>query len=147
MQISGGIRSGRGRREGVFLMIRFATEFNCVSRCAVLSVVRTHFPVLALLGRYLLPLRSCSGWAKVLYSCRTVTLCLRADCDIRHSLHRLLGTTMSDSEWRLASLDVSAGGIGARSAPDHAATACFARVSQCEELRSLICLGYARFGP
>ena len=64
-------------------------------------------------------LRSCTGWAKVLYSCRTVPpplqaagLC-NADRDIRHSLGRLVGSPLSDEDWRLASLGVAAGGVGA----------------------------------
>ena len=47
-------------------------------------------------------LRSCGGWAKILYSCRTVPLPLQrdglrqADMDIRHSLGRLVGGPLSD---------------------------------------------------
>ena len=49
-------------------------------------------------------LRSCTGWAKVLYSCRTVPplqaagLC-NADRDIHHSLGRLVGSPLSDEAW------------------------------------------------
>ena len=63
-------------------------------------------------------LRSCSGWAKVLYSCRTVPPPLQtdglrqADQDIRHSLGRLVGSPLSDDDWRLASIGVAQGRSG-----------------------------------
>ena len=71
-------------------------------------------------------LRSCSGWAKVLYSCRTVPPPLQAeglsqaDQDTRHSLGRLVGSPLSDDDWRVASIGVANGGLGARSALEHA---------------------------
>ena len=49
----------------------------------------------------------CSGWAKVLYSCRTVPPSaqsaglLAADSDIRLALGRLVGSSLSDADWRL----------------------------------------------
>ena len=49
-------------------------------------------------------LRSCAGWAKVLYSCRRVPPTLaQADADIRGALGRLVGSPLSDDDWRLAS--------------------------------------------
>ena len=71
-------------------------------------------------------LRSCAGWAKILYSCRTVPPTLQpdalaqADAHVRDALGRLLGSPLSADDWRLASLGISAGGIGARSAQEHA---------------------------
>ena len=71
-------------------------------------------------------LRSCTGWAKFLYSCRTVPPTLQpdalaqADADVRDALGRLVGSPLSADDWRLASLGISAGGIGARSAQEHA---------------------------
>ena len=58
-------------------------------------------------------LRSCNGWAKILYSCRTVPPPLQqeslrqADMDIRHSLGRLVGSQLTDDSWRIASLGVA----------------------------------------
>ena len=58
-------------------------------------------------------LRSCTGWAKILYSCRTVPPSLQAqnlgktNRDIRHSLGRLLGGLLTDEDWRLASIGVA----------------------------------------
>ena len=75
-------------------------------------------------------LRSCSGWAKVLYSCRTVLPPLQtdglrqADQDIRHSLGRIVRSPLSEDDWRLASIGVAHGGLGARSALGHAPAAC-----------------------
>ena len=81
-------------------------------------------------------LRSCTGWAKVLYSCRTVPPPLQAeslgqaDCDIRHSLGRLVGSPLSEEDWRIASLGVANGGIGARSALEHAPAAYISSLAQ-----------------
>ena len=55
-------------------------------------------------------LRSCTRWAKILYSCRAAPPSLQAsslgtaDRDIRNSLGRLVGGTLSDEDWRLASI-------------------------------------------
>ena len=71
-------------------------------------------------------LRSCSGWSKVMYSCRTVPpdaqMCgLRtADNDLRAALGQLIGRPVTAEDWRLASLGVAAGGLGARCAAEHA---------------------------
>ena len=74
-------------------------------------------------------IRSCSGWAKVLHSCRTVLLPLQAeglsqaDQDTRHSLGRLVGSPLSDDDWRVASIAVANSGLAARSALEHAPAA------------------------
>ena len=66
-------------------------------------VTRGHRP-LPRFARGVRLLRSCTGWAKVLYSCRTVPplqaagLC-NADRDIHHSLGRLVGSPLSDEAW------------------------------------------------
>ena len=64
-------------------------------------------------------LRSCSGWSKVLYSCRTVPPDAQmsglrtADNDLRAALGQLIGRPLSVDDWRLASLGVAAGGLAA----------------------------------
>ena len=85
-------------------------------------------------------LRSCSGWAKILYSCRTVPPPLQreglrqADTDIRHSLGRLVGCQLTDDSWRIASLGVANGGLGLRSAAEHAPAAYISSLSQTQSL-------------
>ena len=85
-------------------------------------------------------LRSCSGWSKVLYSCRTVPpsaqMCgLRtADNGLRAALSQLIGRPLTEDDWRLASLGVAAGGLGARCAAEHAPAAYVASFSACREL-------------
>ena len=85
-------------------------------------------------------LRSCSGWAKILYSCRTVPPPLQqeglrqADMDIRHSLGRLVGCQLTDDSWRIASLGVANGGLGLRSAAEHAPAAYISSLSQTQSL-------------
>ena len=85
-------------------------------------------------------LRSCSGWSKVLYSCRTVPPDAQfrglrtADSDLRAALGQLIGRPLSEDDWRLASLGVAAGGLGARCAAEHAPAAYVASVSACREL-------------
>ena len=89
-------------------------------------------------------LRSCGGWAKILYSCRTVPPPLQqdglrqADLDIRHSLGRLIGDPLSDDSWRIASIGVSNGGLGARSAAEHAPAAYISSLAQTQTLCTLI---------
>ena len=95
-------------------------------------------------------LRSCSGWAKVSHSCRTVPpdaqpVGLRnADTDIRLALGRLVGSSLSDDDWRLASLGIASGGVGARSASEHAPAAYFASFAAC---RDLCCIIWPSFDP
>ena len=95
-------------------------------------------------------LRSCSGWAKVLYSCRTVppdaqpSGLLAADTDIRLALGRLVGSPLSDDDWRLASLGITSGGVGARSAREHAPAAYVASFNAC---RDLCCVIWPSFDP
>ena len=89
-------------------------------------------------------LRSCSGWAKVLYSCRTVPPDAQraglqaADTDIRLALGRLVGSPLSDEDWRLVSLGISSGGVGARSASEHAPAAYVASFAACRDLCGII---------
>ena len=89
-------------------------------------------------------LRSCSGWSKVLYSCRTVPpdvhlrgLC-DADGDIRSALCHLIGRSLSDDDWRLASLGITAGGLGARSAAEYAPAAYVASFCACRDVCGLL---------
>ena len=85
-------------------------------------------------------LRSCSGWAKILYSCRTVPPPLQqeglrqADMDVRHSLGRLVGCRLTDDSWRIASLGVANGGLGLRCAAEHAPAAYISSLSQTQSL-------------
>ena len=96
-------------------------------------------------------LRSCSGWAKVLYSCRTVPPPLQteglrqADQDIRHSLGRLVGRPLSDDDWRLASIGVAQGGLGARSALEYAPAAYISSLAQTQELCTRIWPGFGEY--
>ena len=89
-------------------------------------------------------LRSCSGWAKILYSCRTVPPPLQqkglrqADTDIRHSLGRLVGSQLTDDSWRIASLGVANGGLGIRSAAEHAPAAYISSLGQTQALCTLV---------
>ena len=85
-------------------------------------------------------LRSCSGWSKVLYSCRTVPPDAQfnglrtADSDLRAAMGQLIGRPLSGDDWRLASLGIAAGGLGARCAAEHAPAAYVASFSACREL-------------
>ena len=89
-------------------------------------------------------LRSCSGWSKILYSCRIVPADAQlrglrtADSDVRSALCHLIGRSLSDDDWRLASLGIAAGGLGARSAAEHAPSAYVASFSACRELCGLL---------
>ena len=73
-------------------------------------------------------LRSCTGWAKVQHSCRTVLPDLQpsrlrsADYNIRAAQSRLIGSLVSHGDQRSASLGIASGGTGARSAAEHAHT-------------------------
>ena len=44
----------------------------------------------------------------------------QADRDISHLLGRFVGSPLSDEDWKVASLGVANGGVGARSALEHA---------------------------
>ena len=85
-------------------------------------------------------LRSCSGWSKIMYSCRTVPphaqMCgLRTvDNDLRAALGQLIGRPLTGDDWRLASLGVAAGGLGARCAAENAPAAYVASFFACREL-------------
>ena len=95
-------------------------------------------------------LRSCSGWSKVLYSCRTVppdaqAAGLRtADADFRAALAHLIGRPLSEDDWRLSSLCIAAGGLGARCASEHAPAAYVASFSAC---RDTCCVLWPAFDP
>ena len=96
--------------------------------------------------------RSFAGWAKIVYSCGTVPptpqpdALAQADPDIRGALGRLVGSPLSDDDWRLASSGISAGGIGARSAREHAPAAYVASLTATAVLsaRNLACLRRVR---
>ena len=96
-------------------------------------------------------LRSCGGWAKILYSCRTVPPPLQqdglkqADMDIRHSLGRLIGDSLADEAWRIATIGVANGGLGARSASEHAPAAYVSSLAQSQDLSTLIWPAFDEF--
>ena len=69
---------------------------------------------------------------------RSMLAFLAADTDIRSALGRLIGAPLSDDDWRFASLGISSGGIGARSAGEHAPAAFVGSFSACRDLCSAI---------
>ena len=79
-------------------------------------------------------------WSKVLYSFRTVPPDAQqnglrsADSDLRAAMGQLIGRTLSGDDWRLASLGIAAGGLGARCAAEHAPAAYVASFSACRGL-------------
>ena len=96
-------------------------------------------------------LRSCSGWPKVLQPCKTVHPPLQSggwgqgDQDIRHSLGRLVGSLLSDDDWRAASNGVANGSLGAHSALEHAPAACVSSLAQTQELCTRIWSGFDEY--
>ena len=54
----------------------------------------------------------------------------QADQDIRHSPGRLVGSSLSDDDWRVASIGVANGGLAARSAFEHAPAAYVSSLAQ-----------------
>ena len=74
-------------------------------------------------------LRNCLALPKMSYLIRTVNplnhqaSMNRFDDSVRNSLERLLGSPMSDDKWTQASIPVSQGGLGLRSAALHSAGA------------------------
>ena len=69
----------------------------------------------------------------------------QADRDIRHSLGRLVGSSLSDEDWRVASLGVANEGIGARSALEHAPAAYVSSLAQSQELCTRIWPGFEEY--
>ena len=57
--------------------------------------------------------------------------------DIRHSLGRLVGSPLTNGDWRIASIGVSNGGLGARSASENAPTAYIWSLAQTQTLCTL----------
>ena len=74
-------------------------------------------------------LRSCLSLPKIMFTLRTTDptnhyeLWERYDNITRESISRILGTPLSDTEWRQATLPVSQGGLGLRASCDHAPAA------------------------
>ena len=54
--------------------------------------------------------------------------------DLRAAMGQLIGRPLSGDDWRLASLGIAAGGLGARCAAEHAPAAYVASFSACREL-------------
>ena len=57
-----------------------------------------------------------------------------ADSDLGAALGQLIGRPLSEDDWRLGSLGVTAGGLGTRCAAEHAPAAYVASFSTCREL-------------
>ena len=74
-------------------------------------------------------LRSCFSLPKIMFMLRAVNTTdhqeqlSKFDSIIRGALSRILGATLTDDQWAQASLPVAMGGLGLRSAADHAPTA------------------------
>ena len=74
-------------------------------------------------------LRSCLSLPKIMFMLRAVNTTdhqeqlSKFDSIIRGALSRILGATLTDDQWAQASLPVAMGGLGLRSAADHASTA------------------------
>ena len=87
----------------------------------------------------------------MLYSCRTVPPPLQAeglsqaDQDIRHSLGRLVGSPLCDDDWRVGSIGVANGGLGTRSALEHAPAAYVSSMAQTLELCTRIWPGFDEY--
>ena len=65
--------------------------------------------------------------------------------DICHSLWRLVGSPLSDDDWRLASIGVAQGGLGARSALLHAPAAYISSLAQTRELCARMWPGFDEY--
>ena len=74
-------------------------------------------------------LRSCLSLPKIMFMLRAVNTAhhqeqlTEFDSIIRGALSRILGSPLTDEQWEQASLPVATGGLGLRSAVDHAPTA------------------------
>ena len=74
-------------------------------------------------------LRSCLSLPKIMFMLRAVNTVdfqdqlIEFDCLIRGALSHLLGSPLTDVQWAQASLPVAMGGLGLRSAADHASAA------------------------
>ena len=119
----------------------FARPAHCSRPSAATTIRKVHSPscVPARVG-----LKSCNPAGRCLLSLQAAGLC-NADRDIRHSLGRLVGSSLSDEDWRLASLGVASGGLGARSAAEHAPAAYVAGLAQSQELCARIWPGFDEY--
>ena len=74
-------------------------------------------------------LRSCLSLPKIMFMLRAINTSehqeelFKFDSTMRGALTRLLGSTLSDQQWAQAALPTAMGGLGLRSAADHAPTA------------------------
>ena len=66
------------------------------------------------------------------------TTMLRAPSHSFDHVGRLVGSPLSDDDWRVASIGVSNGGLGARSASEHAQAAYISSLAQTQMLCTLI---------
>ena len=89
-------------------------------------------------------LRSCLSLPKLMFTLRT-TYSLNHfdswslfDTNIRESMNRILGTPLNDVQWKQAQLPVSLGGLGLRSAVDHAPAAYSCSVIASQDLKEVI---------
>ena len=85
-------------------------------------------------------LRNCLALPKMSYAIRTVNpvhheaSMERFDSSVRESLERILGGPISDAKWKQASLPVSQGGLGLRSALSHSAAAFISSFSDSQSI-------------
>ena len=89
-------------------------------------------------------LRSCLSIPKIMFILRTTdpvqhqNLLQQFDSILRESLTRIIGVPVSDSQWQQAQLPVSMGGIGLRSAWDHAPAAFAISLLSAQDLKEKI---------
>ena len=69
----------------------------------------------------------------------------QAEQDIRHSFGRLVGSSLSDDDWRVASIGVANGGLGARSVLEHARAAYVPSLAQTKGLCTRIWPGFDEY--
>ena len=87
----------------------------------------------------LLLTRYCAGFAKLVYSMRTVPPGRHADAlerfdkKLRETTEAIIGDPLPDRCWRLAQLGIKHGGLGLRGTAQHAAAAYVAFVMACFE--------------
>ena len=96
----------------------------------------------------LLLTRHCAGFAKLVYSMRTVPPKMHLPAlrefsgDLRETVEQILGEELPDRSWTLAQIGILHGGLGIRAPDQHAAAAYLASVSASQELCERIDPGF-----
>ena len=89
-------------------------------------------------------LRSCLSILKVMFTLRTTNptnhadVWLEFDRNIRDALCRILGAALSHTQWKQATLPVSSGSLGLRTASDHCSAAYISSILSSQELKMQI---------